>query len=136
MGVEPFLVASSVLGIIAQRLVRSVCRDCARKYTPEAEELAMIGLKPEDLKGRQIMRAVGCPVCMETGYSGRAGIHEILRVTDAVRAELMKGSDASTIKKVAQQEGMRTLREDAANKVLTGLTTVEEVLRVTQEDSG
>jgi general secretion pathway protein E len=136
MGVEPFLVASSVLGIIAQRLVRSVCRDCARKYTPEAEELAMIGLKPEDLKGRQIMRAVGCPVCMETGYAGRAGIHEILRVTDAVRVELMKGSDATTIKKVAVAEGMSTLRQDAAMKVLTGLTTVEEVLRVTQEDSG
>ena len=136
MGVEPFLVASSVLGIIAQRLVRSVCRDCARKYTPDQEELAMIGLKPEDLKGRQIMRAVGCPVCMETGYAGRAGIHEILRVTDAVRVELMKGSDATTIKKVAVAEGMSTLRQDAAMKVLTGLTTVEEVLRVTQEDSG
>lgn len=136
MGVEPFLVASSVLGIIAQRLVRTVCRDCARKYTPESEELAMIGLSPSDLKGRQIMRAVGCPVCMETGYAGRAGIHEILRVTDAVRAELMKGSDATTIKKVAMSEGMKTLRQDAAMKVLTGLTTVEEVLRVTQEDSG
>ncbi len=136
MGVEPFLVASSVLGIIAQRLVRTVCRDCGRRYTPEAEELAMIGLKPEDLKGRQIMRAVGCPVCMETGYAGRAGIHEILRVTDAVRAELMKGSDASTIKKVAVSQGMATLRQDAAQKVLTGLTTVEEVLRVTQEESG
>ena len=136
MGVEPFLVASSVLGIIAQRLVRTVCRDCGRRYTPELDELAMIGIKPEDLKGRQLMRAVGCPVCMETGYSGRAGIHEILRVTDAVRAELMKGSDATTIKKVAMSQGMRSLREDAAQKVLSGLTTVEEVLRVTQEDSG
>ncbi len=136
MGVEPFLVASSVLGIVAQRLVRSVCSDCARKYSPEPDELAMIGLKPEDLKGRQIMRAVGCPVCMETGYSGRAGVHEILRVTDLVRAELMKGSDATTIKKVAMSEGMKTMREDAAQKVLIGLTTVEEVLRVTQEESG
>jgi general secretion pathway protein E len=136
MGVEPFLVASSVLGIIAQRLLRTVCRDCARKYTPDAEELAMIGLTPDDLKGRQLMRAVGCPVCMETGYAGRAGIHEILRVTDLVRVELMKGSDASTIKKVAVAQGMKTLRQDAAFKVLTGLTTLEEVLRVTQEDSG
>ncbi|MFH1831020.1 MAG: type II secretion system ATPase GspE [Pseudomonadota bacterium] len=135
MGVEPFLVASSVLGILAQRLVRTVCRDCARKYTPDAEELAMIGLTLGDLKGRQIYRPVGCPNCMETGYAGRAGIHEILRVTDAVRAELMKGSDATTIKKVAVAEGMSTLRQDAAQKVLTGLTTVAEVLRVTQAES-
>ncbi len=136
MGVEPFLVASSVLGIVAQRLVRTVCRECARKYTPEADEMEQIGLRPEDLKGRQIYRPVGCPVCMETGYAGRAGIHEILMVTDAVRAELMKGSDASTIKKVALADGMKSLREDAAAKVIQGMTTIAEVLRVTQEDSG
>jgi len=135
MGVEPFLVASSVLGILAQRLVRTVCRDCARKYSPEEEEIAQIGITPEMLKGRQIYRPVGCPVCLETGYSGRAGIHEILMVSDAVRAELMKGSDASTIKKVALSEGMATLRQDAAQKVLQGLTSVEEVLRVTQEEN-
>lgn len=135
MGVEPFLVASSVLGIAAQRLLRTVCRDCARKYTPDEGELAQIGLAVEDLKGRQIFKPVGCPVCMETGYSGRAGIHEILMVTDMVRAELMKGSDAATIKKVAVSQGMKTLREDAAQKVLQGLTTIAEVLRVTQEET-
>jgi len=135
MGVEPFLVASSVLGIVAQRLLRTVCRDCARKYTPDAEELGRIGLTPEDLKGRQIFKPVGCPVCMETGYSGRAGIHEVIVVTDAIRTELMKGSDASTIKKVAISEGMKTLRDDAASKVLQGATSIAEVLRVTQEES-
>ncbi|MBN1282434.1 MAG: type II secretion system ATPase GspE [Proteobacteria bacterium] len=135
MGVEPFLVASSVLGIVAQRLVRTVCRDCARKYTPEDAEIAQIGISQSDLKNRQIYRPVGCPICLETGYSGRAGIHEILMVTDAVRAELMKGSDATTIKKVAVAQGMSTLRQDAAMKVMQGLTTIEEVLRVTQEDS-
>jgi general secretion pathway protein E len=135
MGVEPFLVASSVLGIVAQRLVRTVCRDCARKYTPDESELKQIGLTLADLKGRQIYKPVGCPVCMETGYSGRAGIYEILLVTDAVRAELMKGSDASTIKKVAVSQGMKTLREDATLKVIQGLTTIAEVLRVTQEES-
>ncbi len=136
MGVEPFLVASSVLGIVAQRLLRTVCRECARKYTPEEAEIAQIGLTPSDLKGRQILRPVGCPNCMETGYAGRCGIHEIMVITDAVRAELMKGSDAATIKKVAMQQGMSSLREDAAQKVLSGLTTIAEVLRVTQEDSG
>ncbi len=135
MGVEPFLVASSVLGIIAQRLVRTVCRDCARKYTPDDGELEKIGIVQADLKGRQIYRPVGCPNCLETGYAGRAGIHEILMVTDAVRTELMKGSDATTIKKVALQEGMVTLRSDAAQKVLQGLTSIEEVLRVTQGES-
>ncbi len=135
MGVEPFLVASSVLGIAAQRLVRTVCRDCARKYAPDEEELAQIGLKPEDLKGRQIFKPVGCPVCMETGYSGRMAIHEIMMVTDNVRAELMKGSDAATIKNVAVAQGMKTLRQDAAQKVLLGMTSIAEVMRVTQEDS-
>jgi len=135
MGVEPFLVASSVLGIVAQRLVRTICRECGRKYTPDEEELAQIGLSPSDLKGRQIYRPVGCPNCMETGYSGRAGIHEILMVTDSVRTELMKGSDATTIRKAAQAEGMKSLRDDAAVKVVQGLTTISEVMRVTQEDS-
>ncbi|MBI4212422.1 MAG: type II secretion system ATPase GspE, partial [Deltaproteobacteria bacterium] len=136
MGVEPFLVASAVIGIVAQRLVRTVCRDCGRQYTPEAEEILKIGLTPEDLKGKQLFRPIGCPNCMETGYAGRAGIHEVLTVTDAIRAELMKGSDATAIKKVAMSQGMRSLRDDAGAKVIQGLTTVAEVLRVTQEESG
>lgn len=136
MGVEPFLVSSSVIGIIAQRLVRTVCKDCARKYVPDDEELKGIGLTSAELGGRQIFRPVGCPNCMETGYTGRLGIYEILLVTDAVRNELMKGSDASMIKKVAMSQGMKTLRDDAAAKVLAGMTTIAEVLRVTQEESG
>jgi general secretion pathway protein E len=134
MGVEPFLVSSSVAAILAQRLVRTVCTECARRYTPDEKELAEIGLKPEDLQGRQFFRPIGCPACMETGYAGRTGIHEVLVVTDEVRAELMKGADASTIKKIAQKQGMKSLRDDAANKVLQGITTVAEVLRVTQEE--
>ncbi len=135
MGVEPFLVSSSVICIVAQRLIRSVCKDCARKYTPEEVELKRIGLTSADLKGRQIYRPVGCPNCLETGYSGRTGIHEVLVMTDAIRSEIMKGSDASTIKKVSQAEGMKTLREDGAQKVLMGWTTVEEIIFATQEDT-
>jgi general secretion pathway protein E len=134
MGIEPFLVSSSVVGIIAQRLVRTVCRDCARKYMPEEEELNRIGLTLADLQGRQIYRPVGCPNCMETGYTGRIGIYEIMLVTDEIRNELMKGSDASTIKKLAISQGMKTLRDDAASKVIAGMTTIAEVLRVTQEE--
>ena len=135
MGVEPFLVSSSVICIIAQRLIRSVCKDCARKYTPEEVELKKIGLTLEDLKGRQFYRPVGCPNCLETGYSGRTGIHEVMMIDDAIRAEIVKGSDASSIKKVAQAQGMKTIREDAAQKVLMGWTTVEEIMRATQEDT-
>ncbi len=134
MGIEPFLVSSSIIGIVAQRLIRTVCHDCAKKYTPTAEELTKIGLTPEDLKGRQLYKAVGCPNCLETGYSGRRAIYEFMLMNDVIRAEIMKGSDASTIKKVASAEGMTTLMGDAANKVMQGMTTVEEVLRVIQEN--
>lgn len=134
MGVEPFLVSSSIIGIIAQRLVRGVCHDCAKKYTPTAEELAEIGLTLDELKGRQVYRAVGCPNCLETGYTGRVGIYEVMMMDDEIRAEIMKGSDASTIRKVGVAQGMTTLRGDAAAKVLQGITTIEEILRVTQEN--
>lgn len=136
MGVEPFLVASSVLGIIGQRLVRTICHECGRPYTPEDEELEKVGLTKAALHGKQVFRPVGCPSCMETGYAGRCGIHEAMIVTDAIRNELMKGSDATQIKKVAVEQGMRTLREDAALKVTQGITSIAEVLRVTQEESG
>jgi len=134
MGVEPFLVSSSVMAILAQRLIRTVCRDCAKKYTPTEEELARVGLKPEDLKGKQLLRAVGCPNCMMTGYSGRLGIHELFVMDEELRALIMKGSDATTIKRATMERGMTTLREDGLQKAIKGLTTLEEVLLVTQED--
>lgn len=133
MGVEPFLVSSSVIAIVAQRLVRTVCSDCAKKYTPTEEELAQIGVTPADLKGRQIYKPVGCPICLETGYAGRTGIYEFLVMNDAVRGEIMKGGDASMLRKIAVEHGMISLRMDAANKVMDGQTTIEEVMRVTTE---
>lgn len=133
MGIEPFLVSSSLLGVIAQRLVRTVCKDCAKRYTPTEEELSEIGLTLKDLGGKQLYRPVGCPNCLETGYSGRTGIHEFMAIDDDIRIELMKGSDAAGIRKVAIKRGMLTLRQDAARKVVDGITTIEEVLRVTQE---
>lgn len=135
MGVEPFLVSSSVIAIIAQRLVRTVCRDCAKKYVPSEEELTEIGLTSEDLKGKQLYKPVGCPNCLETGYAGRTGIYEFLIIDDAIRAEVMKGSDASMLRRVAVENGMITLRQDAAKKVLDGVTTIEEVIRVTTENA-
>jgi general secretion pathway protein E len=134
MGVQPFLVSSSVVAILAQRLIRKVCLDCAKKYTPSETELANAGLTPEALKGRQLYRAVGCPHCLNTGYVGRLGIHEFLPMDEDIRALVMQNVDAGTIKKAAMAKGMLTLREDGVQKALRGLTTLEEVMLITQED--
>ncbi|MCE9624217.1 MAG: type II secretion system ATPase GspE [Deltaproteobacteria bacterium] len=134
MGVEPFLVASSVIGIIAQRLVRTLCKECRERQIPSDFELMQLGLKREDVADKFIYKAKGCASCLDTGYSGRLGVHEILMMDDEVRALIMKNSDAATVKRKAMEKGMRTLREIAADKVLQGETTIEEILRVTQED--
>ena len=139
MGVEPFLVSSTVAAAIAQRLVRRLCPDCKEAYRPEESVLEEVGLSPEDLEraGGHVFRAHegGCEECVGLGYRGRTGIYEILRVTDKVRNLVMERDDASKIKRVAQEEEMHTLRQDGAFKVLEGITSIEEVLRVTQEDS-
>ncbi len=134
MGVQPFLVSSSVVAILAQRLIRKVCLDCAKKYVPGETELAQAGLTPEALKGRQLYRAVGCSNCMNTGYVGRVGIHEFLTMDEDIRNLVMKNVDATTLKRAAMAKGMVTLREDGVQKALRGLTTLEEVMLITQED--
>jgi general secretion pathway protein E len=135
MGVEPFLVASSVIGILAQRLLRTACRDCKKPYVARPEELEELGLSP-DMVGPQpkFYQGEGCPKCLGTGYQSRSGIHELLSPTDSVRQMILQNVDAGTIRKRAREEGMRTLREDGARKVLAGLTTSAELMRVTQED--
>ena len=134
MGVEPFLVASSVIGIIAQRLVRTVCPECRERYNPSDFELTQLGVERNDIKERYIYKPKGCSTCLDTGYQGRSGIHEILMISDEVRSMVMKNAGATEVKKTAMEAGMKTLREVAAEKVLDGETAIEEVLRVTQED--
>jgi general secretion pathway protein E len=135
MGIEPFLVSSSVMGVMAQRLVRRVCSNCREAYEPSREELEEVGIAPQRMAGHTVYRpGAGCPQCKRTGYRGRTGIHELLVVDDEIRALVMKSADAATIRRAATAKGMTTLREDGADKVLEGITTVEEVLRVTQED--
>jgi len=135
MGTEPFLVSSSVLAVMAQRLLRRVCDQCRRVLRPTAELLGEIGLTAEQAAGRTLYTGgAGCAACKETGYRGRTGIHELLVVDDDVRALIMKNADAAAIRRAATAAGMVTLREDGAAKVLAGETTIEEVLRVTQED--
>jgi general secretion pathway protein E len=135
MGIEPFLVASSVIAVMAQRLLRRVCPTCRVPYRPSVEEMRQLGVSADDLEGRQVYKqGPGCPDCKQTGYRGRLGIHELLIVDDEVRNLTMKASDSASIRRVAAAKGMSSLREDGAEKVLSGQTTIEEVLRVTQED--
>jgi len=135
IGVEPYLVSSSVIGVIAQRLVRKICERCRQEYKPREEELLRIGLKPEQVKDGVLWRGKGCSHCLGTGYWGRTGIFEILVVDDDIRSLIMKRAGSNTIKQLAvEKKGMKTLRMDGAQKVLEGITTPEEVLRVTQLD--
>lgn len=135
MGIEPFLVSSSVLGVMAQRLVRRVCPECRVPYHPEERQIREVGLTPEVVGDRPFYQpGAGCEACHNKGYRGRAGIHELLLLTDTIRALVMARADAATIRRAAVESGMRTLRDDGAEKILAGLTTLEEVIRVTQEE--
>jgi general secretion pathway protein E len=135
MGIEPFLVSSSVIAVMAQRLVRRVCANCHEPYRPLLEELRQLGMSNDSLEGRTVYRqGAGCNECKQTGYRGRTGIHELLIVDDDVRNLIMKNADAATIRHAATAKGMTTLREDGADKILAGITTIAEVLRVTQDE--
>ncbi|MDH4268629.1 MAG: type II secretion system ATPase GspE [Deltaproteobacteria bacterium] len=133
MEIEPFLVASVVRAIVAQRLIRVICPECKEGYVPEPEMLKEVRIIPEQLKGGRVYRGKGCPACSGTGYRGRTGIYEILLVSEAIRQLIMKKADSASIGRQAVEEGMKTLREDGALKIIKGITTLEEVVRVTQE---
>ncbi len=132
MGIEPFLVTSSVVAIIAQRLVRVLCPHCKEVYTPDEETLTNLGLTRDTLSGNTFYRKKGCNLCMQTGFRGRTAIFEILVVDDAVKRLVLKTSDANQINELAVRQGMITLQQDGIQKVLAGITTAEEVLRVTR----
>lgn len=134
MGVEPFLVSSSVNAIVAQRLVRKICLNCRDSYKPDRDYLARIGLSPVKFGDRQLYHGRGCPECMGTGYKGRLGIFELMVLNDTMKSLILRTSDAGQLKKQALSSlttGMCTLRQDGLRKVLAGLTTLEEVFRVT-----
>lgn len=134
MGIEPFLVSSSVVAIMAQRLVRTLCASCKKEYTPTIPELKEIGIEPSQLYGHTTYIPVGCDKCMQTGYRGRTGIYELLLVNDEIRTLILQNVNSQVIKNKAIEGGMHTLRMDGALKVTGGVTSIEEVLRVTQED--
>jgi type II secretion system protein E len=134
MGIEPFLVASSVEAVMAQRLVRTICTNCKVEQKIERSYLKKIGFPEEDIETAKFYRGAGCEECRQLGYQGRMGIYEMLLVTEAVRPLILNRSAASTIAQRAMEEGMRTLRNDGWIKVKAGQTTIEEVLRVTQTE--
>jgi len=138
MGVQPFLVASSLVGVLAQRLVRVLCKECKSAYSPTKEELEQAGITPTVLakagNPRVLNRSQGCPACQNTGYQGRTGIYELMLVDDDIRQLILKNVDSQTIKKAAVDRGMLTLLEHGAFKVARGITTAAEVLSVTAED--
>jgi type II secretory ATPase GspE/PulE/Tfp pilus assembly ATPase PilB-like protein len=133
MGIEPFMLASSLLLTQAQRLFRRVCSVCKKEIDVPLETLKKSRIDPETLEGTQFYKAVGCPKCSGTGYKGRGGIMEILLVDEVIRTTVLNNPDADAINKIAIENGMRTLREAGLDRVRDGLTTIEEIMRVTSE---
>lgn len=132
MGMADYLVSSSMLGILAQRLVRVICPKCRELYTPSEEEIQEMELSPKQAAGLKLARGKGCEECANTGYRGRSGIYELLMISDEVRHLILSQSDSKTIKDKARELGMQTLREAGWNKVRQQQTTGSEVIRVTQ----
>jgi general secretion pathway protein E len=133
MGVEPFLISSSVLAVAAQRLIRVLCDDCKKAYKPSTIYLESIGVAPDHFNDGHIYKAVGCDKCIGTGYRGRLGIFEIMRLTEKLKSLILKTYDSNQIQAEARREKMMSLRQDGIQKVMNGVTTIEEVLRVTQK---
>jgi type II secretory ATPase GspE/PulE/Tfp pilus assembly ATPase PilB-like protein len=134
MGIEPFLVSSSVEALIAQRLIRTLCKSCKEEYKPDMEFLREVGFPLEDVDNVKFYRGRGCEDCRFTGFKGRSAIYEILVMSEVLRPLIIERASSTAIKQVACAQGMRTLRDDGWEKVKLGFTTVEEVARVTQED--
>lgn len=134
IGAEPFLIATSIMGVIAQRLVRILCPHCKMRYEPSPFELSTLGVTPEVAKNSNICRPMGCDRCNQKGYSGRTNIAELLVVDDEIRSMIMQRKDGASIRKLAVGKGMRTFRDHGIQKVLTGTVSIEELLSNTQLD--
>ena len=133
IGVEPFLISSSLIAVIAQRLIRTLCNDCKEAYRPDELALKSIGLDSNSLAGRLIYRAKGCENCFHTGFKGRSAIFEIMVLNDELKSMILQTFDSNQIKNKAQEMKMVSLRKDGIQKLLDGVTTIEEVFRVTQQ---
>ncbi|MBX3018033.1 MAG: type II secretion system ATPase GspE [Bdellovibrionaceae bacterium] len=134
IGAEPFLIATSIMGVVAQRLVRILCPHCKLRYEPSAFELSTLGIAPEVAKNANICRPIGCDKCNQKGYIGRTNIAELLIVDDEIRSMIMQRKDGASIRKVSIAKGMKTFRDHGIQKVLTGTVSIEELMTNTQLD--
>ncbi len=132
MGVESFLIASSIAGVLAQRLLRTVCIKCKEPYSPPKDAIKRLGMNLDILDKSEVTfyRGRGCDTCKGTGYKGRVGVYELMPVTDKVRELILARASSYAIREAAVEAGMRTLKDDAMEKILLGMTTLEESLRV------
>ena len=135
LGIPPFLIQATLRGILAQRLVRTICMHCKEKFVIDAGELADMGLNLGHSGSLEVFRGRGCEHCRGTGYRGRTGIHEVLPYTEAIKKLTVEHTDLELLRTHAVKEGMVTLRENAIKKFLSGMTTYQEVLRVTWEQA-
>jgi type IV pilus assembly protein PilB len=133
MGAEPFLLNSTLEAIIAQRLIRVICKNCRERYTPDKKAIEELNLSPQEKKGIVFYRGRGCSQCNKSGYRGRTGIFEFLSITEGLEPLIMEKSQTAVIREAARKEGMTTLREDGIAKIKEGVTTIEEVVRETQQ---
>ncbi len=133
MGVEPFLITSTVRAVLAQRLIRKICSECKKEYKPSESELLEFGISKEKIKGMKFYKGKGCQKCNDSGYKGRTGLYELLVVDDKIRDLVVKRESLASIRNAACEGGMKTLRENGLKKVMEGITTIEEVLRETKE---
>jgi type IV pilus assembly protein PilB len=131
MGVEPFLISSTLEAVLGQRLLRSICRQCRATYQPNEALLAELGISRQEIGDKQFFYGKGCDACNNTGYKGRKGIYELLKVTDPIRELINERAPTVTLKQKAVELGMVTLRQDGFRSIFAGDTTVEEVLRYT-----
>ncbi len=131
MDVEPFLITSAITGVLAQRLIRIICQDCKEPYTPEPALIQEMGFSPDEVANITFFHGRGCADCNYTGYKGRTGIFELLRMTEGVKELVLNREASSVIFREARKDGMRTLREDGWEKIIQGITTVEEILSCT-----
>ena len=131
MGCEPFLVAASLEGVLAQRLVRTICKDCKTPYEPSESILAQLGVSPHELGDKQFFTGAGCDACGQSGYKGRAGLYELLNITEPIRELITNRAPSVVLKQKAIELGMNTLREDGLRNIYMGKTTIEEVLKYT-----
>jgi type IV pilus assembly protein PilB len=131
MGVEPFLISSTLMAVLGQRLVRTICKSCRTPFEPTEAQLALLNLSPHDLGDKVFYYGRGCSVCNDTGYKGRRGIYELLVMSDAVRNLINERAPTVVLRQKAVELGMITLREDGLRGIFDGETTIEEVVKYT-----